>query len=245
MKKLTFSIFFLIILITSVCSQDIIYKIDGTEIKTKIVEITLETIKYKKFNQLEGPIRNISLTDIFLVIYEDGTREVFQKDVVKQEFSLEDGIFLEIVDERDQTIVIGSSTSNTGYYGNITSKIKDKKGEFFKIIPGLFIDSFKANNFKLVDETNAKYCLKIRIKDASVYIDGIIYEYSLSANFEVKNIESEEVIFNDYLSSSKKYKRSLLKDYLKSKGYKWETMNGFATVVDELIYDLKTSQGLI
>jgi len=133
MKKLTFSIFFLIILITSVCSQDIIYKIDGTEIKTKIVEITLETIKYKKFNQLEGPIRNISLTDIFLVIYEDGTREVFQKDVVKQEFSLEDGIFLEIVDEREQTKIIGGTTANTGnWMGDMPHKIKDKKANSTK-----------------------------------------------------------------------------------------------------------------
>jgi hypothetical protein len=38
-------------------AQDIIVKNDKTEIKAKIEELTETTIKYKKFEMLDGPIR--------------------------------------------------------------------------------------------------------------------------------------------------------------------------------------------
>jgi hypothetical protein len=59
-------------------SCDIIYKMDGSEIKSKVLEITDTTIKYKKQDQLDGPIRNVARKDVFLIIYKDGTREVFK-----------------------------------------------------------------------------------------------------------------------------------------------------------------------
>ncbi len=57
--------------------HDIIYKKDGTEIKVKVIEITEETIKYKNYNQPDGPQRNIVKKDIFMIIYKDGSRETF------------------------------------------------------------------------------------------------------------------------------------------------------------------------
>jgi hypothetical protein len=59
-------------------SQDIIYKNDGSEIQSNIVEITVNAIKYKNFNQPNGPIRNILINDVFMIIYKDGTKEVFK-----------------------------------------------------------------------------------------------------------------------------------------------------------------------
>lgn len=61
-------------------SQDIIYLKDGSELKAKIIELTSEFVKYKKFEQLEGPVRNLSISDLFMIIYQDGTREVFKKE---------------------------------------------------------------------------------------------------------------------------------------------------------------------
>lgn len=59
-------------------SQDIIYKKDGSEISAKIIEIEENSIKYKLFDQLEGPLRNVAKSEIFLIIYQDGTREKFE-----------------------------------------------------------------------------------------------------------------------------------------------------------------------
>jgi len=58
-------------------AQDIIVKQNGDEIKSKILEITNETIKYKEFEFQDGPTRNINISEVFMVIYENGKREKF------------------------------------------------------------------------------------------------------------------------------------------------------------------------
>lgn len=67
----------LLFLTFKVFSQDAIIKTDGNEIESKIIEITSKTIKYKKYNHLDGPIRNIDISDVFMIIYENGEREKF------------------------------------------------------------------------------------------------------------------------------------------------------------------------
>jgi len=58
-------------------AQDIIVKQNGDEIKSKILEITIETIKYKEFKFQDGPTRNINISEVFMIIYENGEREKF------------------------------------------------------------------------------------------------------------------------------------------------------------------------
>lgn len=58
-------------------AQDIINKRDGSKIETKVIEITATTIKYKKHNQLEGPIRVIEISEVMNIIYENGTSDKF------------------------------------------------------------------------------------------------------------------------------------------------------------------------
>lgn len=77
MRKLLF-ILLLAANSTLLClSQDVIYKKDGSEIKAKIIEIEVENVKYKIHEQLDGPVRNIAKKDVFLIIYQDGTKEKF------------------------------------------------------------------------------------------------------------------------------------------------------------------------
>ena len=72
-------LFLLLIGLTNnlIFAQDIIVKQNGDEIKSKILEITSESIKYKEFEFQDGPTRNINITDVFMVIYENGKREKF------------------------------------------------------------------------------------------------------------------------------------------------------------------------
>ena len=62
---------------TFIFAQDIIVKRNGDEIQSKVLELTIETIKYKKFDNQTGPIRNIAKSDVFMIIYENGEREKF------------------------------------------------------------------------------------------------------------------------------------------------------------------------
>lgn len=56
-------------------TQDIIVKNDKTEIKAKVLEITESTIMYKKFEMLDGPSYSIKKTEVFVIIYQNGTKE--------------------------------------------------------------------------------------------------------------------------------------------------------------------------
>jgi len=58
-------------------SQDIIVKSNGEEIKTKIIEVNQQEIKYKNFDYPSGPSFSISKSDIFMVRYENGTKDIF------------------------------------------------------------------------------------------------------------------------------------------------------------------------
>ena len=58
-------------------AHDIIMLKNGQEINVKVTEITLSEIKYKLFEHLDGPTRTVAKKDVFVVIYENGTREVF------------------------------------------------------------------------------------------------------------------------------------------------------------------------
>jgi len=58
-------------------AQDVILKRDGLDIKAKVLEITDQQVKYKDYDFQDGPIRNINISDVFMITYENGQKEVF------------------------------------------------------------------------------------------------------------------------------------------------------------------------
>lgn len=59
-------------------AQDFIIKNDKSEIKSKIIEISENTVKYKKWEFLDGPLYNIAKGDVFMLIYANGQREIIK-----------------------------------------------------------------------------------------------------------------------------------------------------------------------
>jgi hypothetical protein len=86
-------------------------KKNGDEIKSKILEITSSEIKFKDFDFQDGPIRNVAITEVFMIIYENGKRETINKKEVAN------------------TEVINNRTSNT--------QVSDEyKGNYFMLGTG-------------------------------------------------------------------------------------------------------------
>ena len=77
MKKIIFTLALITIGFINSSAQDIITTKDGTDIQAKILEVTPTEVKYKKYNNLDGPIFTIIKTDILIVRYENGENEVF------------------------------------------------------------------------------------------------------------------------------------------------------------------------
>ena len=76
MKRL---ISLLILLPSFLIGQDIIIKKNADEIKAKVVEVGIDNIKYKKFDNLEGPTYVIPKYELFMIRYENGTKDVFKE----------------------------------------------------------------------------------------------------------------------------------------------------------------------
>jgi hypothetical protein len=68
--------------VQAIYAQDIILKRTGDEIKVTVTEVSTEYVKYKKFEYLTGPVHNISVSEIFMIKYEDDSRDVFEKNQV-------------------------------------------------------------------------------------------------------------------------------------------------------------------
>lgn len=65
-------------------SQDIITKKSGEDIQAKISEVNQTEIKYKKFDNLDGPTFTLLKSDVLMMRYENGTKDIFnQSEEVK------------------------------------------------------------------------------------------------------------------------------------------------------------------
>ena len=88
MKKTTL-ILWVSLLICSFTSmaQDIIVFTDGSVEKAKIMEITTTEVKYKKWENLEGPLYSLPKNVILSIAYQNGTTEKFSNVPTNQQES--------------------------------------------------------------------------------------------------------------------------------------------------------------
>ena len=64
-------------------AQDKILFVNGTEILSKVIEINNTEIKYKLFDNQDGPTIITLKKNIFIIKYENGTKEVFTENLIK------------------------------------------------------------------------------------------------------------------------------------------------------------------
>jgi hypothetical protein len=77
MKKIILSTLLTIFTISICFSQDVITIKSGEDISAKILEIGQTEIKYKKFDNQTGPTYSILKSDVIIVRYENGTKDLF------------------------------------------------------------------------------------------------------------------------------------------------------------------------
>ncbi len=80
-KKLSFLLLFMALTTNLSFAQDLITKKSGEDVKAKIMEVTTTEIKYKKSENLNGPLFTILKSDVLIVRYENGSKDVFNDNV--------------------------------------------------------------------------------------------------------------------------------------------------------------------
>lgn len=59
-------------------AQDLITKKNGEDIQAKILEVNTNDVRYKRWDNMDGPIFSLRKSEILLVRYENGQNEVFR-----------------------------------------------------------------------------------------------------------------------------------------------------------------------
>ena len=83
LRKLTASLFLLCMAATAT-AQDVIVMKDQTTVMSKVLEINSTEIKYKKWNNLDGPIYSILRSEVVSINYENGEVERFNEATSNQ-----------------------------------------------------------------------------------------------------------------------------------------------------------------
>jgi hypothetical protein len=82
------NIFYLIFLFLVSCSgfsQDVIYQKSTTDsILTKIIEVNVDNIKYRKHSNLNGPIYTINKSELIKIVYSNGDIEHYNQEKLKE-----------------------------------------------------------------------------------------------------------------------------------------------------------------
>ena len=73
--------FFLLAIVNTIEAQDKIYRKNGQIIKTKVLEIGVDEVKYKPFENPEGPLYVLPQNKISKIVFENGKTEKFAPDL--------------------------------------------------------------------------------------------------------------------------------------------------------------------
>lgn len=76
MKKTNF-LLILFFASMSLFAQDVITTKSGDDIKAKVLEVNTTEIKYKKIDNIDGPIFSVLKSEVLIIRYENGTKDIF------------------------------------------------------------------------------------------------------------------------------------------------------------------------
>ncbi|SMB94881.1 hypothetical protein SAMN00120144_2097 [Hymenobacter roseosalivarius DSM 11622] len=77
MKRFLLSLLMLAFAVVAAQAQDLLTKQNGEELQVKVLEITPTEVRYKRTDNPDGPLISVRRTDVFMIRYASGTKEVF------------------------------------------------------------------------------------------------------------------------------------------------------------------------
>ena len=170
MKKV-FIFTIVLFILSSLKAQDIILKNDGSEIKSKVIEVTLNEVKYKRFDNIDGPTYTLIKTEIFKINYQNGTSEVYNQEIKTNNAKI---YFI-----RDT----GFNGSATGFKTFIDDKfacrLNNKKYSIHEVNPGKHYVSVQFSGKKSKESAEK---LEINTESGKIYYIQIMFKIGFFAN---------------------------------------------------------------
>jgi hypothetical protein len=185
MKKVVF-IFSLAFLQLLMNAQDIIFTKVGEVYEGKILEITETSVKYKKLNNLDGPVYSIDKSKVTKIKYSNGSTDVFSKES-KEESNENNSISSGYVYENDSVYmksknIFGIDIGQFFFHsiGFIYERFLDKYNRFSIRIP--FSIGINYQNYQNLYE-NYNYGDFIYSDNINLYRSGKVFGSSIEFNY--------------------------------------------------------------
>lgn len=97
-------------------SQDIMVLKNGDEIECRVETIGLNEITYKKYSNITGPVYTELKKNVFMIKFENGTKEVFNSNVEESEPDNTSNQSFDNSNLKDKELAVGNGFLRLKYY---------------------------------------------------------------------------------------------------------------------------------
>jgi hypothetical protein len=199
-------------------SQDIITTRKGDDIKAKVIEIGQQEVKYKKFENQEGPTYSIYKSEIMLIRYANGSKDIFSnetsvvksKDVSELKQTQPDNLKYNFVGmweckEKNLNIIMNITTNGNGYlikqYLSKENYIKDLSSTINVVIYQDENNNIVANTYR--SDYNKFTVLNDSTFELTTKFSFTGYKYKKLNQTELSNLKTAENLSKGYAFRSR------------------------------------------
>jgi hypothetical protein len=163
-------------------SSDIIVKRNGVEIKSKVIEITPDRIRYIDYSRADNPFREIYIAEVHMIKYSNGASEIFPRPEVKDDVQPARRYQEALTTDKGKNSIPRSTTANLN---KNDIKQQRKQGGYFSIAAGggnsygglgLSLQYLSRGNMRLGIHGGAGY-LPIGVEPAILYAGGVKFYF--------------------------------------------------------------------
>ena len=77
MMKEVFASCLFVFCASALCAQDVLTKRNGDELQVKVMKVSADEVEYKKWSNPDGPSYVVPKTEVFMIKYQNGDKDVF------------------------------------------------------------------------------------------------------------------------------------------------------------------------
>lgn len=193
MKKLL--VFLLLMCSASISAQDVIVKKDGSTIVSKVLEVGQDVIKYKKFNNLDGPTYSISKLELQSINYQNGAKDTFSAPV------REENRFLPNNQNNGESLINDKALLKMDNDLNIPlKKLKTKRilNWIGGIICGGIGSYFMGLGISNLIEGDSELLWAVGIGAVGITGGALFIKNGIKNTNQIKNMESNHFVLNEF-----------------------------------------------
>lgn len=141
MKKILVTLLFLIPILAQ--AQDVIVKKDGNTVLAKVTKVSENEVEYRKYNSSSERVYTISTSEIMVINYEDGDRDVFESSNQPEAKSNQEPSLIKVA-------VSPNNSDCVAFYNNqhfyVTKSARSKAATFGLFMMGVKKESVLSND---------------------------------------------------------------------------------------------------